>query len=164
LPACAVALGATVVLGSRAGERDVKAEDFFQGLFETDLRPGELIVAVKFPVAQVGTTIGFAELARRHGDFALVGLAAVATMQRDLIGKARLVYFGCVDRAKLAQSVSAAVAGLPTPLQDASSLETAIREDLTPADSPGLRADTKLHMATVLTCRVLNSLSDKAAA
>ena len=116
LPACAVALGATLVLGSLAGEREVKAEDFFKGLFETDLRPGELIVAVKFPAAQAEVSIGFAELARRHGDFALVGLAAVATMQRERIGKARLVYFGCADRAKVARSVSAAVAGLPTPL------------------------------------------------
>ena len=123
LPACAVALGATLVLGSLAGEREVKAEDFFKGLFETDLRPGELIVAVKFPVVQAETSIGFAELARRHGDFALVGLAAVATMQRERIGKARLVYFGCVDRAKLAQSVSAAVAGMPTPLTDNSAFE-----------------------------------------
>src|SRR3954470_22548131 len=101
LPACAVALGATLVLGSRAGEREVKAEDFFKGLFETDLRPGELIVAVKFPVVQNGTVAGFAELSRRHGDFAMVGLAAVADMQRDRIDSARLVYFGCVDRAKV---------------------------------------------------------------
>ncbi len=164
LPACAVALGATLVLGSLGGEREVKAEDFFKGLFETDLRPGELIVAVKFPVVQAETLIGFAELARRHGDFALVGLAAVATLQRKRIGEARLVYFGCVDRAKLAQSVSAAVAGLPTPLTDHSAFEQAVREDLTPDDTPGLRADTKLHMATVLTRRVLNSLTDRAAA
>jgi carbon-monoxide dehydrogenase medium subunit len=164
LPACAVALGATLVLGSLAGEREVKAEDFFKGLFETDLRPGELIVAVKFPAAQAGVSIGFAELARRHGDFALVGLAAVATMQRERIGTARLVYFGCADRAKLAQSVSAAVAGLPTPLTDRSGFEHAIRQDLTPDDTPGLRADTRLHMATVLTRRVLNSLTNRAAA
>ena len=164
LPACAVALGATLVLGSLAGEREVKAEAFFKGLFETDLRPGELIAAVKFPVVQAETSIGFAELARRHGDFALVGLAAVAQMQRDRIGEARLVYFGCVDRAKVARSVSAAVAGLPTPLTDHSAFEQAVREDLTPDDTPGLRADTKLHMATVLTRRVLNSLTDRAAA
>jgi aerobic carbon-monoxide dehydrogenase medium subunit len=164
LPACAVALGATLVLGSLTGERTVKAEDFFKGLFETDLRPGELIIAVKFPAMQAGTSVGFAELSRRHGDFALVGLAAVATMQRDRIGKARLVYFDCVDRAKVAQSVSSVVAGLPIPLQDASSFEAAIRQDLAPDDTPGLRADTKLHMATVLTRRVLNSLTDRAAA
>jgi carbon-monoxide dehydrogenase medium subunit len=164
LPACAVALGASLVLGSLTGEREVKADDFFKGLFETDLRPGELIVAVKFPIVQAETSIGFAELARRHGDFALVGLAAVATLQRKRIGEARLVYFGCVDRAKLAQSVSAAVAGLPTPLPDYSAFEQAVREDLTPDDTPGLRADTKLHMATVLTRRVLNSLTNRATA
>jgi carbon-monoxide dehydrogenase medium subunit len=164
LPACAVALGATLTLGSLEGEREVRAEDFFTGLFETDLEPGELIVAVRFPVMQAGTSIGFAELARRHGDFALVGLAAVATMRRDRIGSARLAYFGCVDRAKVAEAVSAAVAGLAPPLADAASFEQAIRADLAPDDTPGLRADTKLHMATVLTRRVLNSLSERAPA
>jgi carbon-monoxide dehydrogenase medium subunit len=164
LPACAVALGATLVLGSLAGEREVKAEDFFKGLFEIDLRPGELIVAVKFPVMPAGASAGFAELARRHGDFALVGLAAIATMQRTRINKARLVYFGCVDRAKVAHAVAAAVAGLTAPLSDASAFEDAIRRDLAPDDTPGLRADTKLHMAKVLTRRVLNSLSERATA
>jgi carbon-monoxide dehydrogenase medium subunit len=164
LPACAVALSATLVLGSLTGERRVKAEDFFKGLFETALEPGELIVAVEFPAMQAGTSVGFAELSRRHGDFALVGLAAAATMQRNRIGVARLAYFGCVDRAKLAQSVSAAVAGLATPLPDTSAFERAIREDLTPEDTSGLRADTRLRMATVLTRRVLNSLSERVVA
>jgi carbon-monoxide dehydrogenase medium subunit len=157
-------LGATLVLGSLAGEREVTAEDFFKGLFETDLLPGELIVAVKFPATQPGIAIGFSELARRHGDFALVGLAAVATMERDRIEKARLVYFGCVDRAKVARAISSAVAGLTTPLSDTLAFEDALRQDLTPDDTPGLRADTKLHMATVLTRRVLNSLSEREAA
>ena len=161
LPACAVALGATLVLCGAAGERDVKAEDFFKGLFETDLSPAELIAAVKFPVT--AAAVGFAELSRRHGDFALVGLAAVASMQSSRIDTARLVYFGCVNRAKVAQAVSTAVAGAPVPLSDAA-LDKAIRQDLNPDDTPGLRGDTKLHMAKVLTRRVLNSLSEKAAA
>jgi carbon-monoxide dehydrogenase medium subunit len=159
LPACAVALGATIELGSLKGERSVKAEEFFKGLFETDLRPGELIVGVRFPVTQAGTVIGFAELARRHGDFALAGLAAVATKQRDRISSARIAYFGCVNRAKLARSVSAAVEGLALPVPNAAAFEAEIRTDLAPEDTPGLRADTKLHLATVLTRRVLNSLS-----
>ena len=161
LPACAVALGATLALSSVVGEREVKAEDFFKGLFETELKPGELIVAVKFPAMQPGMAVGLAELSRRQGDFALVGLAALATMRRDRIGTARLAYFGCVDHAKVARAVSAAVTGLATPLPDTSAFEQAIRQDLTPEDTTGLRADTKLHMATVLTRRVLNSLSEK---
>ena len=163
LPACAVALGAKLVLGSFVGEREVEAEEFFKGLFETDLRVGELIVAVKFPVMQPGAWVGFAELSRRHGDFALVGLAAVVTMQRDQIDKARLVYFGCADRAKVARAVSAAMAGLSTPLVDATAFHEAIRQDLSPDDTPGLRAGTRLHLATVLTRRVLNGLSERTA-
>jgi carbon-monoxide dehydrogenase medium subunit len=160
LPACCVALGARLVVGSLAGEREVRAEDFFKGLFETDLRPGELIVAIRFPVVQPNTAVGFAELARRQGDFALAGLAAVATTVRGRIDAARLVYFGCVDRARLATSVSAAVAGLRLPAPDSHAFEQAIRQDLTPEDTPGLRAATKLHLATVLTRRVLNSLAE----
>jgi aerobic carbon-monoxide dehydrogenase medium subunit len=164
LPACAVALGATLVLGSSAGEREVKAENFFKGLFETDLQPGELIVAVKFPVVQNETTTGFAELSRRHGDFAMVGLAAIADMQRDRIESARLVYFGCVDRAKVAHAVSAAVVGLRPPLAVSAALDAAISQDLAPDDTPDMRADTKVHLAKVLTRRVVGGLAAKAAA
>jgi CO/xanthine dehydrogenase FAD-binding subunit len=85
-------------------------------------------------------------------------------MQRDRIGNARIAYFGCVHRAKLAPSVSAAVNGLALPMPNEAAFEAAIRTDLRPEDTPGLRADTKLHMATVLTRRVLNSLSGPAAA
>jgi carbon-monoxide dehydrogenase medium subunit len=161
LPACAVALGATLVLGSAKGERQVKAEDFFKGLFETDLRAGELIVEVKFPEVPTGTSTGFAELSRRHGDFALVGVAALAILRADEIESARIVYFGCVDRARVAASVSAALSGAAVPLEDASPYVAAIRNDLEPDDTPGLRADTKLHMATVLTRRALNSMVEQ---
>jgi carbon-monoxide dehydrogenase medium subunit len=164
LPACAVALGATLVLGSAKGERDVKAEDFFKGLFETDLHPGELIIAVKFPAVPAGTSTGIAELARRHGDFALAGVAAVAMLRANTIETARVVYFGCVDRARVATSVSNALSGVTAPLEDSSAYDAAIRQDLTPDDTPGLRADTKLHMAAVLTRRVLNSMAEQRAA
>jgi carbon-monoxide dehydrogenase medium subunit len=161
LPACAVALGATLVLGSAKGERQVKAEDFFKGLFETDLRAGELIVEVKFPEVPTGTSTGFAELSRRHGDFALVGVAALAILRAGEIESARIVYFGCVDRARVAASVSAALSGAAVPLEDASPYAAAIRNDVKPDDTPGLRADTKLHMATVLTRRALNSMVEQ---
>jgi carbon-monoxide dehydrogenase medium subunit len=161
LPACAVALGATLVLGSAEGERQVKAEHFFKGLFETDLRAGELIVAVKFPAVPRGTSTAFAELSRRHGDFALVGIAALATLRGGSIESARIVYFGCVDCARIAASVSAALSGVALPLPDSSAYAAAISDDIKPDDTPGLRADTKLHMATVLTRRVLNSIVEQ---
>jgi carbon-monoxide dehydrogenase medium subunit len=164
LPACAVALDATLVLASLAGEREVKAADFYKGLFETDLRPGELIVAVKFPTMPKEASAGFAELSRRHGDFALAGLAAVVVAPGGRIAKARLVYFGCTDHAKVARSVSAALEGLALPLADAAAYAAALRADLSPVDTPGLRGETRRHLAEVLTRRVLNSLLQKAAA
>jgi len=75
-PAVAVALDATIVLQGRKGERRVQAKDFFKGLFETALKPGEILVAAEFPVARPGDRSVFLELARRHGDYAIVGLAA----------------------------------------------------------------------------------------
>jgi carbon-monoxide dehydrogenase medium subunit len=164
LPACCVVLDATLVLGSLAGEREVKAVDFFKGLFDTDLRQGELIVAVKFPARRSGTAIGFAELARRHGDFALAGVAMQVELKSARIGKARVAYFGCVDQAHLAASVSAALEGIAVPFADDEAIAQAIRRDLSPDDTPGLRANTKLHLATVLTRRVLNALNESAAA
>jgi carbon-monoxide dehydrogenase medium subunit len=163
LPACAVALGATFVLGSLAGEREVKADEFYKGLFETDLQPGELILAVKIPLGSAETTVGFAELTRRHGDFAMVGLAMEATVRRQRVDSARVVYFGCVDRPRLAGSVSKAIVGLTLPLRD-NAFDTAIAQDLKPDDTPGLRAGTKLRLAKVLTHRVLNGVLQKAVA
>jgi len=75
-PACAVALDAVFIIKSKKTERRVKAVDFFRGLFETDLKPGEIVVAVEFPVIKPGERCVFLELARRHGDYAIVGLAA----------------------------------------------------------------------------------------
>ena len=71
-PAVAVALDAVVV----TTERRIEAAKFFKGLFETSLKPGELITAVEFPVAKSADKSVFLELTRRHGDYAIVGLAA----------------------------------------------------------------------------------------
>ena len=164
LPACAVVLGATLVLASAAGERKVKADDFFKGLFETDLRAGELIVAVEFPAVQRGTVCGFAELSRRHGDFALAGLAALAAIQDNRLGRPGWSISGVPTAPEFAKAVSKAVTGLRVPLTDSSAFELAIKQDLTPDDTPGLRADTRIHLAMVLTRRVLNDMSERAAA
>src|SRR3954470_2690107 len=78
LPACAVALDARFVLASRKGERKVAAREFYTGLYETTLKPGEVLVAAEFPVQEPTERSHFSELARRHGDYAMVGLAARA--------------------------------------------------------------------------------------
>ncbi len=74
-PAVAVALEAVLVIQGRSSERRIPASRFFKGLFETDLKAGELLVAAEFPVARAGDKSAFVELARRHGDYAIIGVA-----------------------------------------------------------------------------------------
>src|SRR5207253_2433306 len=78
LPACLVALDGEIDIAGPQGKRTVKAGDFFKGLFETALGPHDVLSAARFPAAVAATRVGFAELARRHGDYAMVGLAAAA--------------------------------------------------------------------------------------
>jgi carbon-monoxide dehydrogenase medium subunit len=79
LPALALALGATLHLVSAEGRRDVGADDFFLGPYDTALEPGDLIEAVSFPPAAPGDRFGFHEIARRHGDYAMAGAFVAAT-------------------------------------------------------------------------------------
>lgn len=79
LPLSLATLGGEVVLQGRRGGRTVKAADFQTGMLQTDVRADEICVAARFPLAQAGAGYAFHEIARRHGDFAIVALAAVAT-------------------------------------------------------------------------------------
>jgi 2-furoyl-CoA dehydrogenase FAD binding subunit len=93
LPLVLTALDGQVVLSSTSGRRTVKADDFFTGLMSTARRDDELIEAVSFPCRRVGEGFAFAEFARRHGDFAIVACAAIASGD-----KVRLAVGGVADR------------------------------------------------------------------
>jgi aerobic carbon-monoxide dehydrogenase medium subunit len=97
LPAVARALDAEFVVRSRSGERVIPAADWFEGFLTTSRRPDELLVEVRFPAAGRGTGISFQEVARRHGDFAIVGLAASLTLSEGAISDARLAFAGISD-------------------------------------------------------------------
>jgi aerobic carbon-monoxide dehydrogenase medium subunit len=97
LPAVARALDAELVVRSKSGERMVPAAEWFEGYFMTARRPDELLVQVRFPTAEPGTGISFGEVARRHGDFAIVGLAASLTLADGAITNARLALSGVSD-------------------------------------------------------------------
>ena len=94
LPACLVALGGEVEIAGSNGKRTVKADDFVMGLFETALDPGDVLTKIRIPAATPGTRVGFAEFARRHGDYAMVGLAATAQVDGKELADVRLAYFG----------------------------------------------------------------------
>jgi CO/xanthine dehydrogenase FAD-binding subunit len=97
LPAVALALDAEIVVRSQAGERVIPANQWFEGFLATSRRADELLVGVRFPAAASGTGVTFQEIARRHGDFAIVGLAASVTLSEGVITDARLAFAGVSD-------------------------------------------------------------------
>ena len=105
LPACMVALDATIIVRGPHAERRVAAKEFFTGIYETVLSPQELLVAVEVPVARKGSAHFFHEFARRHGDYAIVGLAAQAIFEGNLFVDLRLGFFAVGDKPLLAEAV-----------------------------------------------------------
>jgi aerobic carbon-monoxide dehydrogenase medium subunit len=97
LPAVARALDAELVVRSESGERVIPVAEWFEGYLTTSRRPEEILVEVRFPVAEPGTGVAFQEVARRHGDFAMVGLAASLTLTDGSITNARLAFSGVAD-------------------------------------------------------------------
>jgi carbon-monoxide dehydrogenase medium subunit len=140
-PACAVALNATLIISGKSGERFVPAEKFFKGLFETDLKPGEIVVGAEFPALKKDERSVFLELARRHGDYAIIGLAAHRTASER-----RFAFLG---------------AG-PTPIivrgKSLDEAKQALARDLNPAADLYHSSASKQHLAKVLLERAWNTL------
>jgi aerobic carbon-monoxide dehydrogenase medium subunit len=153
LPACLLALDGEIDIAGPRGKRKVKANAFFKGLFETALRPQEMIIAVRVPAADRATRVGFAELARRHGDYAIVGLAAYACSDGKGLSDVRLAYFGVGDTPVRAKKAEAALA--------AGDVDAAVKAlDLDPQDDVQATAKTKRHLAGVLLRRVAQQLME----
>ena len=162
LPACMLALDAALIVESRNGRREIAAADFFLGLYETARESDEILVEARIPADPADRVSAFHELSRRHGDFAIVGLAATASATNGHIENLRLAYFGCEDRAKLGAGAADAANGKRL---DAATIEAAVNalgEDLDPVANLLGSSATKLHLAKVLTTRALAALAGAA--
>jgi carbon-monoxide dehydrogenase medium subunit len=157
LPACMVALNAIIVVCGQGGERRIAAESFFTGIYETALLPQELLVAVELPVARKNSAHFFCEFARRHGDYAIVGLAAQAIVEGNVFADLRLVFFAVGDRPVLAKLATKLinVAITPVVLSDAS---TALAEEFDPQSDQQASASMRRHLAKVLLARCVSAL------
>jgi aerobic carbon-monoxide dehydrogenase medium subunit len=153
LPACLLALGGEIEIAGPKGKRKVKADAFFKGLFETALRPREVLTAVRIPAADKNTRVGFAELARRHGDYAIVGLAASARAAGKALEDVRLAFFGVGSTPVRALESEAAMAK-----GDVGGAVAAL--DLDPQDDVQASAAVKKHLAGVLLRRVATQLME----
>jgi carbon-monoxide dehydrogenase medium subunit len=186
LPACAVALGAIIRVARREGHRDVPAEDFFRGVYTTALAPGEIVTEIRVPRAPAGWRWGFQELARRHGDFALAGLAAGVRVagrgaaagepsgyvagrgaaagepsgyEPGALVEARLVFFGVDVRPVRARGAEAALAGRRPDREALEAAGRALDGDLDPPGDVHGSPALRRHLARVLLARVVRALT-----
>jgi carbon-monoxide dehydrogenase medium subunit len=162
LPACILALGAQVIVQSTRGRRSIPAEEFFLGLYETARKPDELLVEVLIPGQEDDQVSVFMELARRHGDFAIAGLACHARCMDDTVNEGRLVYFGSEVKPTLAIRAMAALNGRKWSRAVSEAVNAALADDLDPIDNIFGAPATKLHWQRVLTQRALDKALERA--
>lgn len=154
LPAVVLALGATIEAAGPDGSRRIPSDEFFLSMWDTALSDGEILSAVEFPVW--GTNSGFAieEVARRHGDFALVGAAvAVQCAQGDTVSRAGISLFGIGPTAVRAHEAEAALLGGASPEE----VGRIAASTINPADDVHASGAYRRQVAAVVVRRALIS-------
>ncbi|MDO8278539.1 MAG: xanthine dehydrogenase family protein subunit M [Burkholderiaceae bacterium] len=154
--AVCIALDATVVVTSAQGQRRVKAADFTQGVYTTDLQPGELIEAVEFPAWPAQRRWGFEEVSRRLGDFAITG--ALCTLELDAGGlckQARCVVFAASPKPVVIEAASALLNGRIVTDEAIAAVALAARAAVEPMSDHHASAEYRLELVETLTARVL---------
>ena len=161
-PAVSLALNATITLIGPDGQRDVAAQDYFLGLYETARKEDELLVAVTFPKVSTDEVMIFDELTRRRGDYALCGLAAAFTVKSGVITAARLAYLSIGDTPVLAEAAARSLVGNEPDHALIEAAQNALLNDLSPRGDLHGSAEGKLHWAKVLLARSLRELEKSA--
>ncbi len=165
LPVVALALGARVRLQSASGERWLAAAEFFQGTFNTAIQPDEILVEVALPRAPARTGSAFVEVARRRGDYAMAGVAAVVTLEADgPCREARLVYLNLGDGPVEARQAAEALRGQsasPDKIDEAAQM--AAEHEIEPLGNVHASPAYQRHLARVLTRRALAAAFERAA-
>jgi carbon-monoxide dehydrogenase medium subunit len=162
MPAVVLATGATLVATSaKDGRREIAAGDFFQAYLTTALRPDELLTDVTFPSWPSGAVGSVTEVARRHGDYALVGLVASLNLDGNTVASAALAFFGAASTPVRVSGAEQTLLG--SALND-DSIETAAAAASAGLDPPGdIHGTTtyRRHLAGVLTRRGLRAAAAK---
>jgi len=162
IPAVLSALGARYLVQSSGGQRWLAADAFMTGLFVTALEPGELLVAIEIPPMAPRTGWGFLEMARRHGDFALAGVACTLTL--DDTGNcegARIVAFGIGDGPVLCTAAADVLVGATPGLEVIREAAAAVASDVTPSSDVHASAAYRRSLVEVLTRRALARAAER---
>ena len=156
LPAVFAALGARYQLRSRSGERWIDAESFAVGLFATELQPGELLTTIEVPPIATRTGSAFIEMARRHGDFALAGVACTVTL--DDAGRctnSRVALFGVGEGPLLSTRAAKCLVGSVPDEEAIREAASAAESEVEPPSDIHATAAYRKHLTGVLTRRAL---------
>ena len=164
LPVVALALDADITLKSQDRERAISAKDFFLGTFYTDILPSEIVTEVRLGAQPANTGYSFMEVARRKGDYAMMGVAAVVTL--DGSGKclqAKLVYLNAGDGTVVAEAAAKLLLGemLSEDVFQAAA-HTATQEEIDPMGNVHASVEYQRHLAKVLTLRTLEQAHQRA--
>lgn len=164
LPAVMLALDARIEVRNQSGERTIAAADFFTGLFATALQPHELVTAVTIPPRPAGEGWAFDEVSRRHGDFALAGVAVVLTCDdRGTVSSARIALLSVHERAVLAETATRTLIGeRPTPQAIDAAADAAARRDADPAADIHASSAYRRHLTRVLVRRAVTRAVERA--
>jgi carbon-monoxide dehydrogenase medium subunit len=163
LPAIAVALQARFYVRAAKQQRQIEAANFFVGALTTDLKPDEMLVEIELPVLRPRTGCCFMEIARRRGDFAIVGIAALITLgDRDECTHARLAFCGVGETPIDASSAADALIGHQLTERAACDVAASVQAMIDPGGSVHATADYQRHVAGVLTERALQTAYQRA--
>ncbi|GLV50658.1 carbon monoxide dehydrogenase [Thermobispora bispora] len=162
MPAVLALLGGSVRLASSRGERDVPAAEFFVGPLETALQPGELAVSAFFPALPERSGTAFCEVSRRHGDYAMAGVAAAVTLDEDLRIRSARVACVSVGPVPVVIDVTAVCGAGPASSVDWDAVADAVRERIDPEADIHATAEYRRHLTGVLAVRALRSAADAA--
>lgn len=160
MPACCVCLDAELKLVSSSGERVVAASDFFRGVYDTAIEAGELISVVRIPRYGTEWRWRFDEASRRHGDFAIAGVALGVRLENDIIAECRLTFCGVETFARRLTDIEQALTGLR--VRDEAGIAAAIGhlgDILEPMESEEYPPAYRIAVATALLQRTLKKAS-----
>jgi aerobic carbon-monoxide dehydrogenase medium subunit len=162
-PTVLKALGATIAVAGPGGEREIGADDFFRGLFETALRAGELVTAVRVPATPHGGGAAYVKHAHPASGYAVVGVAAAVTVAGGACTAARVTVGGAVPSPVHAEAAGAALEGEAPSAGAVASAAAAVAEALTDPLGDGYASgEYRRHLATVLARRALRTAFERA--
>lgn len=161
-PAMMLALGAEMEIAGLSGTRRVAADDFYLDLYQTAIEPGELLIALHVPAVKPNQLWAFDELARRRGDYAIVGAGVIASLDGEVASDARIVFISVGPTPVRAKAAERALIGNRLDAEAIQRAQVALETDLDPPDDKHITSAMRMHLARVLLGRLLRRVMEAA--